>query len=121
MQCSPGVGHARINCRNIREQRIVGAPVLVAVNGGPVIESTERFSIGKRRYRTLRRDLLWQRRMQAKSNVDSRLWLFGQVSLAAYTIVHFLIQVKPPINAKSNDCVSLFSRWTAVSDPQVLR
>jgi hypothetical protein len=37
------------------------------------------------------------------------------------TIVHFLIQVKPPTNAKSNDGVSSFSRRNRVSDPQLLR
>jgi hypothetical protein len=36
-------------------------------------------------------------------------------------IVHFLIQVKPPTNAKSNDGVSSFSRRNSVSDPQLLR
>jgi Transposase DDE domain len=37
------------------------------------------------------------------------------------TIVHFLIQVKPPTNAKSNDGVSSFSRRNSVSDPKLLR
>jgi hypothetical protein len=36
------------------------------------------------------------------------------------TIVHFLIQVKPPIDAKSNDGVSSFSRRNRLSDPQLL-
>jgi hypothetical protein len=33
-------------------------------------------------------------------------------SLAAHTIVGFLIQVKPPTKAMSNDCVWVFSRRT---------
>jgi hypothetical protein len=37
------------------------------------------------------------------------------------TIVRFLIQVKPPTSAKSNDGVSLFSRRSRVFDPQLLR
>jgi len=43
----------------------------------------------------------------------------GSFLPAAYTIVHFLIQVKPPTNAKSNDGVS--SRGNSVSDPKLLR